>query len=178
MLKQFKVATFATLMSIPTYAASEPLPTGKPPIIPATNVEGSQVENFVLSLVTAFQVLNQQEIYFFNNEKDVNRVNFFYASGGDFIIDRRVSSKSLPILSDDATKKISKFDTQSDTCFVQEFRFTDRQPITIAVHNEDGDNVEDVYRCLTVALWSYTFGNIEGIDIQNWRISFRKLLNL
>ena len=151
-------------------------PSGNGLIIPIINVEDSRYNTYVLSLLNVFQIMNRQPIVVYNNETNPDFVNFYYASGEGFIENRRVTNDAIDYFGNEISSRISELNTNTDVCYVQDFRISNDQRVTVGIHNEDNDYSEDTYRCLTVALWQYKYGNTEGFDGINWQISFTTLI--
>ncbi len=170
---------FITLSSVASPLKAEAkFPSGKGEIVPGVKVLDEEQQAYALSLITTFQLLTKQPIHSFDDDTDIEKINFFYASGEGYIVNQRVSISALPLFGKETQAKISKLSTNSEVCYVQDFSFQDGRQITVAIHNEDNDFSEDIFRCLIAGLWNYSFGNFDEVDGINWRNSFQKLLRL
>lgn len=156
----------------PDRGSSEQLSTDFRDLSAITNIAPPEVAEEVALVLSAFNFLRGGRGHDSVAEYDLAKINFFYASGEDFIIGKRVSKEALILFDDELIAKISRLHTNTDTCYVQNLRLPTRNLVTLVVHNEDNDYEEDFLLCLVAGLWWYSFKSLENFDGLNWRNSF------
>ena len=144
-------------------------------ILPYTKIDDRKIGAKVTSLINTFNLLRGRSESTIDS-RSLGEINFYFVSGENYIISERVSKKALTAFQEDTAEEISALPTNTDTCYVQNFRFDRDQKITVVVHNEDYDYQDDVYRCLVAGLWWFTYQNLNGFDSINWKKSFLELL--
>ena len=145
-------------------------------MVPAMRIDSEHALDRVVTLVDAFRLFDDPDYAGQAPDQDPSDINFFYASGRGYIVDRRVKSRALPPWFGGALDAILTLPTNSDDCYIQDVLLDGGPVVTAVIHDEDGDDPEDVYRCLVAGLWYVSQGSLDGLDIMDWRASYRDLL--
>ena len=143
-------------------------------IFPATKIDVPEIDSKIVSLLNVFNLLRGGSDGKLDS-KSISEINFYFTSGEGYINSERVSREALTAFQNDTAIEISELSTNTDTCYVQNFRFDADQKITVVIHNEDHDYQDDVYRCLVAGLWWFTYENLDDFDSINWQKSFLEL---
>jgi len=142
----------------------------------ATKVDDQRIDELVISLLNTYLVLKEGVVLDRALENGREKVNFYYASGANFIAGERISTNALtPFFDEMAMADIAQLPTNSEACWVQSVVFADGQRIVLAVHNDNVGDAEDVFRCLTAGLWKFEARELSKLDVVNWRISMMRL---
>ena len=148
-----------------------------PMIVPTVKIDDAVQAGRVVSLIDVYRTVSLTapdtvpEVI-----SNIATTNFFFASGAGFIVDQRVSLTGIDVLSDIIMDRMSTLRTNSDHCYIQDFKLQNDRNLTVVVHNESGRASDDVFRCLVAGLRQYSRGSISGYDPVDWRRSYVNLL--
>ncbi|SHG75250.1 hypothetical protein SAMN05444003_0771 [Cognatiyoonia sediminum] len=142
----------------------------------ATKVNDKLLDSSIISLLNTYELLTEDFVTFFDSSKDLELLDFYFASGANYIQDQRINRNALDVFDSTAASDIMRLNTNSETCYVQSIRLPTNQRLTIAIHNEDDDNAEDIFRCLVAGLWYFNQGSLLDYDAEKWRNSFVNLI--
>lgn len=143
-------------------------------IYPAAQVDDAEVSANVEFILNVYYLIRGGE-YGKPRSGGSYEIDFYFASGDGYIRNQRVSRDALSLFEGEASAEILQLPINTDVCYVQDFRVNGTQRITLAVHNEDHNGADDVYRCLIAGLWWYSFDSLDGFDSDDWRTSFYRL---
>jgi len=158
-------------------SAEESLEAARPHIVPGLKIENRSDLIAIYSILSTYQIISSDEIIEFGEEKESFGIDFLYVSGENYIENRRVNVAAIDMLEEQDIDLISSLDTVSEKCFVESFVFQNGVKMTLGVHNEDGGNPEDVYKCFTVSLWYFARGSADNVDVENWKSSIVHLMS-
>ena len=174
MLNRFTNTIACSLLIVSSVSADADVPEEIPPLHAGIKIDEPDVDGLVISLLNTYILLREGPVIGRTTSSDIAELNFYYASGPNFIADQRLSPRSLSAFSADAIDQLVTLPTNSDTCYVQSIILSS-QRLVLAVHNEDNDHPEDVFRCLIAGLWRFHDNDFSDIDVLDWRSSFHKL---
>lgn len=176
-LTQAFITYLATLLIGSSIGAANPiLQEPNDGFYSATKIDDMETTSTIASMLNVFQLFTQEKIVSFGDNPKVELLDFFYASGPNYIRNQRVSETALPILDEAGKNKLMNLATNTDVCYIQGIVLDSGQAILIVIHNEDNDFAEDKYRCLVAGLWKYHFGDLNGFEGVDWRSEFVSIL--
>lgn len=143
--------------------------------VPVISVSSASASVAVSSLIGTFQLLNDFPISGEIFDEEFHKVNFFFASGNGYIVDKKISASSVDFFKGEFKEILTSLDTGADDCYVQRFKFLDRKTIVVAIHNEDMDFRDDVLKCLVAGMWHFKFGNLDKYNPEKWKSEFVNL---
>ena len=147
-----------------------------PKLFAATKIEDQRIDALVISLLDTYLVFKEGVVFDRALTNGRNKINFYYASGANFIVEERIAIDALtPLFDGEAITDITQLPTNTDDCWVQSVELSDEQRIVLAIHNGDGNDAEDVFRCLTAGLWKFEAREFSKLDVVNWRRSMMRL---
>ena len=150
-----------------------------PALYGATKIYDQDTDALVISLLNAYLLLREGVVTDRAINSGVAKINFYYASGPNFIVDQKLSRHALAAFDNDAVTELTDLPTNSDTCYVQAIVLApSSQWLVLTVHNEDHGDSEDVFRCLIAGLWKFQERDLKQLDILDWRTSFYKLTSI
>ena len=145
-------------------------------LLPVTSLQDPQNEVSVQSLINVFRMTKADGSKELATSVSNSEVNFYFASGINFIIGNRVQRDALSIFTDLAQTHISTMPTNTDSCYIQDFVFDGTRNITVVVHYETNALQKDVLKCLVAGLWWFSERSLSQFDESNWRSSYIDLL--
>ncbi len=144
---------------------------------PGLNVENESDLAGIYAIAATLQILDHADPVVFNRNQLAKDLNFFFASGDRFIENERVSPRSIGGLPRELVKAVTSLPTNTSVCYVQGFTVgSERNRIVLSVHNSEGGDTEDSYRCFTAAVWYFKWGDLENVDLTNWKSTILGLL--
>lgn len=147
-----------------------------PKLFAATKIDDHRIDALVILLLNTYITFKEGIVFDRTLRNGPEKINFYYASGKNFIVGQRIAENVLtPLFDGKAVADITHLPTNSDDCFVQSFVLNNDQRIVLAVHNDNGDDAEDIIRCLTAGLWTFEGGKLSELDVMNWRSSLARL---
>ena len=167
------LGSFALLLIAPTTLSAQS--DGPRTIYPATKIDAPKLDAIVVSFLNVFQVLEPDEDEQATDRAGTAPVNFFFASGSGSLAGERTSPAALPLFDAAAVAELAEIRTNTEVCYVQNFRLTNER-ITIAIHDERTGGYPYMMRCLVGGLWMFERATLDGYDSDDWRGSFVKLL--
>ncbi|MGR3609910.1 MAG: hypothetical protein ACU0BN_13780 [Sulfitobacter sp.] len=141
-------------------------------IFPAINMRQNSRVTEVVALLNVFNLVRSGSNAKFFNGENFDKINFFFASGENFIVDQRVSVSALTLFQDQVVSEITKLRTNSEQCYIQPIEFDNGKTTLVIVHNENNEFSEDVFLCLSAGLWRFGRGGLDGFDAIDWRASY------
>lgn len=93
--------------------------------------------------------MNDLEAFF---EQDADRANFVFVSIPGLIQNRTVNTKLLDMFSTGVRNEISKYESDSDECFVQEFTTNVGRTFVLALNEPDNGPLDIDRKCVLLAL--------------------------
>ena len=139
----------------------------------ATKIDDPNIDALVVALLKTYLLLREGAVSGRLTDSGVAGINFYYASGPNFIVDQKLSPNALTAFDTDAVDELSGLPTNTDICYVQSFVLVpSSQRLVLAVHHEDYDDPEDVFRCLIAGLWKFQERDLDQLDALDWRSSF------
>ncbi|GFE63002.1 hypothetical protein [Litoreibacter roseus] len=140
-------------------------------IVPALRISDGITQEYMGAILTTYQVLNSGSVSDVNGRVVSRRFNFIFSAGEGYISGRRVTRDAIYMLTPEAQEKVLNTPTETDECYIQTFDFSNAGRLFLTVHNDSYDNPERVYQCFAVALWYFTYEDLEGVDAADWRKS-------
>jgi len=164
------------LLLLNSLGALEESPREVPTLYGATKIDDPNVDALVVSLLNTYLLLREGAETGRATDSEVSEMNFYYASGPDFIVEQKLSPNALTAFDTDAVNELTGLPTNSDVCYVQSFVLVpSSQRVVLAVHHEDYDYPEDAFRCLIAGLWKFQERDLNQLDTVDWRSSFYTL---
>ncbi|MEO1106954.1 MAG: hypothetical protein AAFX90_03450 [Pseudomonadota bacterium] len=130
----------------------------------------------VFSMVSTLQILDRDEPVVFGNLAVKEELNYFFASGPDFISGQRVSTDALEALPDELSSFVRRQPTHTDVCYVQGFD-TGIHPIVVSIHDSSEASKEDIFKCFVASVWYFKNQDVDKYDPDNWRNAYISLIS-
>jgi hypothetical protein len=160
-LRLAKLASFVTgiaFLPISQSFADEPKV-----LRPVFYVKDEELAKFATAVAYLYS-MNDLEAFF---EQNADRANFVFVSIPGLIQSRKVNTKLLDMFSEGVRNDISKHDSDSDECFVQEFTTNIGRKFVLALNEPDNGPLDIDRKCVLLALSffdSFSYATPEAFD--------------
>jgi len=176
LVRIIKIATSFLFFLSPIDAISES-PRTVQALFAGIKTDEPDTASLVISLLDAYLLLKEGIVIGRAADTRFSELNFYCASGVDYFIDQMLTPKALTGFDFNAVGELIELPTNTETCYVQFIVLSEgSQRLLLAVHNEDDDDPEDVFRCLIAGLWRFQGRDLKDLDIADWRRSFTMLI--
>lgn len=138
-------------------------------------IEDDLQRQAVRGLATTAEVMIGKNLLKRDGRRPFSHTSMFLFSGQGYIVGRKVNIDVLDSMPKFITDHLSKINTNTDICYVQEF-FDKGSHITIGVHDSEGAAPDEVFKCFVSLLALTIRGNIFDINYDEWKVEYLQLL--
>lgn len=133
------------------------------------NSESEQDQTSIFALANTFAMVAPQT----SGQRRASRLEFWSAPG--LVQDGVASDKLGAALPELLGLSIARLEAMRTPCDISRHRFSDID-VLIAVHSADAPQPQDAHRCFVAALWIYHAGGTEGVNVDNWRVPYARII--
>lgn len=141
--KMASVVTGVVLLSLGQSLADEPKV-----LRPVFYIKDEELTRFATAVSYLFSMKDLEAFF----EQDVSRANFVFVSVPSLIKAGKVNTSLLDMFSDGVRKEISKYDSDTDECFIQEFTTSAGQTFVLALNVPENGPLDIDRKCVLAAL--------------------------
>ncbi len=145
---------------------------GQPPLDRfdiSINAENEAEQSTIVTLATTFAMMAPQT----SGVRKASRLDFRSGTG---LIEVGVGSEKLRAqMPEQLGQSVGRLTSMASPCDISRHRFDDID-VLVAVHNADNAQPQDAHRCFVAALWIYHAGGDQGVNVENWRVPYARII--
>lgn len=100
---------------------------------------------------------------------------FTYRSGADLVAEGVPTQKLSDALPDALATSVATLTGMRNPCDISRHTFQDTD-VLVVVHSSEAAQPQDAHRCFVAGLWIYHAGGNEGVNVDNWRVPYARII--